>query len=37
LPERKNGRSPLKAALPFMLLMAIPLAFLLLFKAWRGD
>lgn len=31
----ENGRSPLKAALPFMLLMSIPLAILFLLKAWK--
>ncbi len=30
-----NGRSPLKAALPFLLLAAIPLAILFLLKAWK--
>ena len=30
-----NGRSPLKATLPFMLLLAIPLAVLFLLKAWQ--
>ncbi len=33
--EKENGRSPLKAALPFMLLLAIPLAILFLLKAWK--
>jgi cholesterol oxidase len=31
----ENGRSPLKTALPFMLLAAIPLALLFLLKAWK--
>jgi len=31
----ENGRSPFKAALPFMLLAAIPLAILFLLKAWK--
>ncbi len=30
-----NGRSPLKATLPFMLLLAVPLAVLFLLKAWQ--
>lgn len=30
-----NGRSPLKAALPFMLLLAVPMAILFLLKAWH--
>ncbi|MCB8982660.1 MAG: GMC family oxidoreductase [Ardenticatenaceae bacterium] len=33
--DGRNGRSPLKAALPFMLLLALPLAVLFLFKAWH--
>jgi cholesterol oxidase len=35
----ENGRFPRKALLPFMLLLAIPLAILLLLKAWnrQGD
>ena len=33
--EGENGRSPLKAALPFMLLAAIPLVILFLLKAWK--
>ena len=33
--EGVNGRSPLKTALPFMLLAAIPLAILFLLKAWK--
>jgi hypothetical protein len=36
LPQEQNGRSPLKAALLFMLLLAIPLVFRLLFKAGRN-
>jgi cholesterol oxidase len=31
----ENGRSPLKTALPFMLLAVIPLALLFLLKAWK--
>lgn len=30
-----NGRSPFKAALPFMLLLAVPVAILFLFKTWH--
>jgi cholesterol oxidase len=33
--EARNGRSPFKAALPFILLAAIPLVILLLLKAWK--
>ncbi len=33
--DGENGRSPLKAALPFMLLMAVPLTILFLFKALK--